>query len=78
MIAEVEVEQVVVQLEVGVAHWRYIAVDKFAQLPSLLGRQFTHDFAAFTQAQLLHKPALLHLQHTISINASSSRGIIAK
>ena len=37
----------------------------FAQLPSLPGRQFTHDHPAFTQAQPLHKPGLLHLQHTI-------------
>ena len=37
----------------------------FAQLPSLPGRQFTHDLPAFTQAQPLHKPVLLHLQHTI-------------
>ena len=37
----------------------------FAQLPSLPGRQLTHDLPAFTQAQPLHKPVLLHLQHTI-------------
>ena len=37
----------------------------FAQLLSLPGRQFTHDLPAFTQAQPLHKPVLLHLQHTI-------------
>ena len=36
----------------------------FAQLPSLLGRQLVHDLPAFTQVQLLHKPVLLHLQHT--------------
>ena len=37
----------------------------FAQLPSLPGRQFTHDLPAFTQAQPLDRPVLLHLQHTI-------------
>ena len=39
--------------------------ETLTQLPSLLGRQFTQDFPAFTQAQPLHKPDLLHLQHTI-------------
>jgi len=42
------------------------AVDVFLQVPNLLGRQFVHDFPAFTQAQPLHKPDLLHLQHAIA------------
>lgn len=33
------------------------------QLPSLLGRQLEHFLPAFTQAQPLHEPVLLHLQH---------------
>ena len=37
----------------------------FAQLPSLPGRQFTHDLPAFIQAQPLDRPVPLHLQHTI-------------
>jgi len=40
------------------------AVDVFLQVPNLLGRQFVHDFPAFTQAQPLHKPDLLHLHST--------------
>ena len=72
--AEVEVEQWIreVRLKVDVDGARALkvavgmAVDMFAQLPCLLGRQFTHGLLAFTQAQPLHKPALLHLQHTIS------------
>ena len=83
--AEVEVEREV-QLKVGVDGARALevalgmaAVDMFAQLPCLLGRQFTHGLLAFTQAQPLHKPALLHLQHTISTRthgtyASSAAG----
>ena len=35
----------------------------FRQVPSLLGRQLEHDFPAFTQAQPLQEPVLLHLQH---------------
>ena len=72
--AEVEVERGgrEVQLRVDVDGARALevalgmAVDMFAQLPCLLGRQFTHGLLAFTQTQPLHKPALLHLQHTIS------------
>ncbi len=48
-------------------------LDTFAQLPSLLGRQFIHDLPAFTQAQPLHKPVLLHLQHTIPLHFCHSR-----
>ena len=35
----------------------------FEQFPSLLGRQLEHPLPAFTQAQRLHEPVLLHLQH---------------
>ena len=72
LIAEVEVEQWIreVRLKVDVDGARALevalgmaAVDMFVQLPCLLGRQFTHGLLAFTQAQLLHTPALLHLQH---------------
>ena len=35
--------------------------ETFEQLPSLLGRQLEHCFPAFTQAQPLHEPVLLHL-----------------
>ena len=75
LIAEVEVEQWIreVRLKADVDGARALevalgmaAVDMFVQLPCLLGRQFTHGLLAFTQAQLLHTPALLHLQHTIS------------
>ena len=42
--------------------------DMFEQLPSLLGRQLEHCLLAFTQAQPLHEPVRLHLQHsTISL-----------
>ena len=44
-----------------------LAVELFTQLPSLLGRQLMHCFPAFTQAQALQEPVLLHLQHTILI-----------
>ena len=37
-----------------------VHVDVFLQVPSLIGKQFVHDFPAFSQAQLLHKPDLLH------------------
>lgn len=37
----------------------------FRQCPSLLGRQFVQGFPAFTQAQPLQEPLLLHLQQTI-------------
>ena len=64
----VEVEAVaVVVVEVDGTSAIEVAFGKFAQLPSLLGRQFTHDLSAFTQAQPLHKPVLLHLQHTIPL-----------
>lgn len=46
------------------------AVDVFQQVPCLLGRQFVHEFPAFTQAQPLHKPDLLHLQHAITPRAT--------
>ena len=38
--------------------------ETFEQLPSLLGRQLEHCFPAFTQAQPLHEPVLLHLQQS--------------
>ena len=54
------------ELVVVVAVVKASAVDVFLQVPNLLGRQFVHDFPAFTQAQFLHKPDLLHLQHAIA------------
>ena len=48
-----------------------IGVEMFEHLPSLLGRQLEHCFLAFTQAQPLHEPVRLHLQHsTIALNYS--------
>ena len=38
---------------------------EFWQLPNLKGKQLTHCWPAFTQAQPRHRPVLLHLQHTI-------------
>lgn len=38
---------------------------RLVQLPSFPGRQFSQDFFAFTQAQPLQEPDLLHLQHAI-------------
>ena len=50
----------VVVLGAGVA-------ETFKQVLILLGRQLVHGFPAFTQAQPLHEPVLLHLQQaTIS------------
>ena len=50
----------VVVLGAGVA-------ETFKQVPILLGRQLVHGFPAFTKAQPLHEPFLLHLQQaTIS------------
>ena len=43
-----------------------LVVDLLAQCPSLPGRQLTQVFLAFTQAQPLQWPDLLHLQHTIA------------
>ncbi len=41
--------------------------ETFKHVPILLGRQLVHGFPAFTQAQPLHEPVLLHLQQaTIS------------
>ena len=37
--------------------------EQFLQLLSFLGRQFVQVLPAFTQAQLLQEPVLLHLQH---------------
>ena len=68
----VEVEAVVVEVD-GTSAIE-VAFGKFAQLPSLLGRQFTHDLSAFTQAQPLHKPVLLHLQHTIPLGTQLYSG----
>ena len=48
-----------------------VSVKLFAHFPSLPGRQLTQFLPAFTQAQPLHKPVLLHLQHTILRDASS-------
>ena len=69
LIAEVEVRKVRLKVDVDGARTLEVAlgmaaVDMFVQLPCLLGRQFKHGLLAFTQAQLLHTPALLHLQHT--------------
>ena len=69
--AEVEVEQGgrEVRLRVDVDGARALevalgmAVDMFAQLPCLLGRQFTHGLLAFTQTQPIHKP----LQHPVGL-----------
>ena len=38
-------------------------LELLVQDPSLLGRQFAQGFLAFTQAQPLQEPVLLHLQH---------------
>ena len=38
--------------------------EMFEHLPSLLGRQLEHCFLAFTQAQSLHEPVRLYLQHS--------------
>ena len=46
-------------------------VEAFKQVPSLLGRQLEHCFPAFTQAQLLHEPVLLHLQHCTILTHTS-------
>ena len=60
----------VVVLEAGVA-------ETFKQVPILLGRQLVHGFPAFTQAQPLHEPVLLHLQQaTISQYGKYSIAII--
>ena len=48
-----------------------LVVDLLAQCPSLLGRQLTQVFLAFTQAQPLQWPDLLHLQHTIANNSDT-------
>ena len=42
-----------------------LVVELLAQCPSLPGRQLSQVLLAFTQAQPLQKPDLLHLQHTI-------------
>ena len=47
-------------LAVGVA-----AGGRLVQFPSFPGRQLSQDFFAFTQAQPLQEPNLLHLQHAI-------------
>ena len=36
--------------------------ETFKQVPILLGKQLEQGFPAFTQAQPLHEPVLLHLQ----------------
>ena len=43
------------------------AANPFAHFASFIGRQFVQDFFAFTQAQPLQKPDLLHLQHAIGV-----------
>lgn len=42
-----------------------IAVEALEQFPSLPGRQLMQRLPAFTQAQPLHRPDLLHLQQTM-------------
>ena len=49
-----------------------IVEETLEQLPSLLGRQFEHSIPAFTQAQPLHWPVLLHLQHSTIADLSQS------
>ena len=67
---------------VSVADWFVVGVavlgagveDMFEQLPSLLGRQLEHCLLVFTQAQPLHEPVRLYLQHsTISPIQSYAR-----
>ena len=41
-----------------------IGVKMFEQHSQLLGRHLEHCFLAFTQAQPLHEPVRLHLQHS--------------
>ncbi len=66
-VAEVDIDIDVVVNEVVVeAEAEAWVLSTFLQLPNLSGRQFTHAFPALTQAQPLHMPVLLHLQHTIT------------
>lgn len=74
-VEDVEVVKPVVEVE-DTRALEVAFFDTFAQLPSLLGRQFTHDLPAFTQAQPLHKPVLLHLQHTMSKTHFSSSATV--
>ena len=53
-------ELVLAELAVGV-----VAGERLEQFPSFPGRQLSQDFFAFTQAQPLQEPDLLHLQHAI-------------
>ena len=45
--------------------------DTFAQLQSLLGKQFVHYLLAFTQTQPLHKHVILHLLRHKKKNCSA-------
>ena len=53
-------ELVLAELAVGV-----VAGERLEQFPSFPGKQLSQDFFAFTQAQPLQEPDLLHLQHAI-------------
>ena len=53
---------------VGVA-LAWAAGGRLVQFLSFPGRQLLQDFIAFTQAQPLQEPVLLHLQHTILRNS---------
>ena len=48
---------------VRMAVLRAVVEETFKQVPSLFGKQLEDGLFAFTQAQPLHKPVLLHLQH---------------
>ena len=63
ILVENEVEEVVVEVVlVDVVEMRFMV---FSQNSSITGRKFELYLPAFTQPQPLHKPVLLHLQHTI-------------
>ena len=54
-------------LEIPVAVLEADIAETFKQAFNLLGRQLWHCFPAFTQAQPLHEPVLLHLQQATMI-----------
>ena len=65
-VTKFELEQVLAGLVVCVAASGRLAADgRLEHFPNFPGRQLSQDCFAFTQAQPLQEPVLLHLQHAI-------------
>ena len=78
IVAEMEVSKFELEqaLTVSVAVSGLLAAEeRLKQFPNFPGRQLSQDCFAFTQAQPLQEPVLLHLQHAIHVTQTCGQKV---